>query len=171
MMRPIGVVSKKDCGVWSLLVRRLWCSFLAAPMFPMARVKEDTMTRRPEVGGGRSGGEGAGWTRGRRSWRKRFNINMRGEKKRNGVTGRQRDRASSPGWRNGHLEGKVITTTLIHTHLMHSRQVCTGSLHPSKVRFVGICTGKLNTLVPPSMRVQARRNKISFWRMDIQSKA
>lgn len=58
MMRPMGVVSKKDCGVWSLLVRRLWCSFLAAPMFPMARVKEDTMTSRPEGGGG--GGEGGG---------------------------------------------------------------------------------------------------------------
>lgn len=51
----MGVVSKKDCGVCSLLVRRLWCSFLAAPMLPMARVKEDTMTRRPEGCGG--GGE------------------------------------------------------------------------------------------------------------------
>lgn len=39
-------------------MRRLWCSFLAAPMFPMARVKEDTMTSRPEGGGG--GGEGGG---------------------------------------------------------------------------------------------------------------
>lgn len=39
-------------------MRRLWCSFLAAPMFPMARVKEDTMTRRPEGGDGGGGGGG-----------------------------------------------------------------------------------------------------------------
>lgn len=80
----MGVVSKKDCGVWSLLVRRLWCSFLAAPMFPMARVKEDTMTSRPEGGGG-GGGEGGGadqrrWSRGRRSWRGRFNVDTERKK-------------------------------------------------------------------------------------------
>ena len=50
MMRPRGVVSKKDWGVRSLLVSRLACSFLAAPMFPMASVKEETMTRRPAGG-------------------------------------------------------------------------------------------------------------------------
>lgn len=46
-MRPIGVVSKKDWGVWSLLRSRLWCSFLAAPMFPMASVKEEIIIRIP----------------------------------------------------------------------------------------------------------------------------
>lgn len=49
MMRPIGVVSKKDWGVWNLLVSRLKCSFLAAPMFPMANVKEAIMIRIPGI--------------------------------------------------------------------------------------------------------------------------
>lgn len=40
-------------------MRRLWCSFLAAPMFPMARVKDDIMTRTPRMG------------MDQRSWRKR----------------------------------------------------------------------------------------------------
>lgn len=48
-MRPIGVVSKKDWGVWNLLVSRLKCSFLAAPMFPMANVKEAIMIRIPGI--------------------------------------------------------------------------------------------------------------------------
>lgn len=33
-----------------MLVSRLWCSFLAAPMFPMANVKEEIMTRIPRMG-------------------------------------------------------------------------------------------------------------------------
>lgn len=119
-------------------------------MFPMARVKEETMTRRPEGGGG-GGGEGVGWTRGRRSWRRRFRINMRGKKKGNRETAGSTVQSCREKLLLG---GKVITTILIHALLVHSRQVYTGSLYLGKVQFATVYKGAQHTcmrtiLVPP----------------------
>lgn len=102
----------------------------------MARVKEDTMTRRPEDGGeGGGGGEGGEVGEGdlTLTWKEKKGID---------VAGRQPDQAPSPGWRKCHLEGEVTTMSLTHVHLKdpeRAHEPCIGAPTALQYTLVSLC--------------------------------